>query len=64
MFRSKWIIAIALVVATAFAAMAQNRILILIAPLPATTGKVLLVDGVSHLLQVDGTSKVCKAPGC
>ena len=62
MFSSKWIIAIALVVATAFAAMAQNRILILIAPLPA--GKVLLVDGVSHLLQVDGTSKVCKAPGC
>lgn len=28
------------------------------------TGKILLVDGVSHLLQTDGTSKVCLAGGC
>lgn len=32
------------------------------APLP--TGKILLVDGVSHLLQVDAVSKVCLAGGC
>lgn len=28
------------------------------------TGKILLVDGVSHLLQVDAVSKVCRAGGC
>lgn len=30
----------------------------------AITGKILLVDGSSHLLQVDGTSKICRAGGC
>lgn len=28
------------------------------------TGKILLVDGSFHLLQVDGTSKICIAGGC
>lgn len=28
------------------------------------TGKILLVDGTSFLLKVDGTSKVCRAGGC
>lgn len=31
---------------------------------PPTTGKILLVDGTSHLLQVDGASKICLAGGC
>lgn len=30
----------------------------------ALAGKLLLVDGVSFLLQTDGTSKVCRAGGC
>lgn len=30
----------------------------------APNGKVLLADGVSFLLQTDGTSKVCLAGGC
>lgn len=31
---------------------------------PATKGSILLVDGSSHLLQVDGVSKICIAGGC
>ena len=31
---------------------------------PGTTGKILLVDGVSFILQTDGTSKICLAGGC
>lgn len=31
---------------------------------PQPTGKILLVDGVSHLLQIDGVSRVCLAGGC
>ena len=31
---------------------------------PANTGKILLVDGTSHMLQNDGTSKICLAGGC
>lgn len=34
-----------------------------IAP-PGSPGKVLLVDGSSHILLVDGTSQVCRAGGC
>jgi hypothetical protein len=30
----------------------------------AQSGKLLLVDGVSFLLQVDGASKICLAGGC
>ncbi|WP_027517871.1 hypothetical protein [Bradyrhizobium sp. WSM1417] len=30
----------------------------------ANTGSILLVDGSSFLLQVDGTSRVCLAGGC
>jgi hypothetical protein len=29
-----------------------------------STGKILLIDGASHLLKVDGTSKICIAGGC
>jgi hypothetical protein len=28
------------------------------------TGKLLMVDAASHVLQTDGTSKVCLAGGC
>lgn len=28
------------------------------------TGKILLVDGVSFILQTDATSKICRAGGC
>lgn len=28
------------------------------------TGKILLVDGVSFILQVDAASKICRAGGC
>lgn len=28
------------------------------------TGKILMVDGASFLLKVDGTSKICRAGGC
>ena len=31
---------------------------------PQPTGKILLVDGASFILQTDGTSKVCRAGGC
>jgi hypothetical protein len=31
---------------------------------PPISGKLLLVDGVSFLLQTDGTSKICLAGGC
>lgn len=31
---------------------------------PAATGKILLVDGVSFILQTNGTSKICRAGGC
>lgn len=31
---------------------------------PPATGKIMLVDGVSFLLQVDGASKICRAGGC
>lgn len=30
----------------------------------AVTGKILLVDGASFILQTDGTSKICLAGGC
>jgi hypothetical protein len=29
-----------------------------------TTGKILLVDGTSFILQTDATSKICRAGGC
>lgn len=29
-----------------------------------TTGKILLVDGTSFILQTDGASKICRAGGC
>lgn len=31
---------------------------------PPISGKLLLVDGSSFLLQTDGTSKICLAGGC
>ena len=31
---------------------------------PVPTGKILLVDDTSFLLQTDGASKVCRAGGC
>lgn len=31
---------------------------------PAASGKILLVDGASFILQTDGTSKICRAGGC
>jgi len=31
---------------------------------PGSSGKILLVDGVSFILQTDGTSKICLAGGC
>lgn len=32
---------------------------------PVTSnGKILLVDGVSFILQTDGASKICRAGGC
>jgi len=31
---------------------------------PAASGKILLADGVSFLLKVDGASKLCRAGGC
>ena len=31
---------------------------------PPPSGKILLVDGVSFLLQTDGVSKICRAGGC
>lgn len=31
---------------------------------PTNKGKILLVDGVSFILQTDGTSKICLADGC
>ncbi len=33
-------------------------------PAPPSTGKILLVDGSSHLLQTDAASKICIAGGC
>jgi hypothetical protein len=30
----------------------------------ASSGKILLVDGASFILQTDGTSKICRAAGC
>lgn len=30
----------------------------------AVTGKILLVDGASFILQTDGTSKICISGGC
>lgn len=32
--------------------------------IPQPTGKILLVDAASFLLQTDGASKVCRAGGC
>ena len=32
--------------------------------LPQATGKILLVDGASFILQTDAASKVCRAGGC
>jgi hypothetical protein len=31
---------------------------------PQPNGKILLVDGVSFILQTNGTSKICRAGGC
>lgn len=31
---------------------------------PQPIGKILLVDGVSHLLLVDAVSRLCRAGGC
>lgn len=36
-----------------------------IAGIPSNiNGKILLVDGVSFILQTDGASKICRAAGC
>ncbi len=32
--------------------------------IPAPTGRILMVDGVSLVLQTDGVSKICLAGGC
>lgn len=32
--------------------------------IPPATGKILLVDGASFILQTDAASKVCRAGGC
>lgn len=31
---------------------------------PAATGKILMVDGASFILQTDAASKICRAGGC
>jgi hypothetical protein len=33
-------------------------------PIPQPTGKILLADGVSFILQTDAVSKICRAGGC
>lgn len=35
-----------------------------ITPISGNSGKILLVDGVSHLLSRDNASKICRAGGC
>ncbi len=46
------------------AVLAQSRVLILVPLVPSTPGKLLAVDGASHVLKADGVSRVCNGAGC
>lgn len=56
------IVGLALVVGLSFA-IAQTRVIILAKP-GDTAGKVLLVNGVDHILLINATDRLCRARGC